>query len=116
MEKHRVLIIEEDSLFSNGVELLLVLQENLEIVGSVRADLQVVTAEIQATNPNVIIISDDIATSNAQLIMSLLRAYPDLRIITFSLEDNRINVYDKREVIVSTASDLITAITEEKLN
>ena len=48
--------------------------------------------------------------------MSLLRAYPDLRIITFSLEDNRINVYDKREVIVSTASDLITAITEEKLN
>ena len=114
MKKHRVLIVTEDTLFSDGVELLLVLQENLEIVGEAPGNAQAITAEIERTHPDVIIINDDIATADAQLIISLLKPYPDLRIITFSLAGNRINVYDNREVMITTAKDLVTAITENK--
>ncbi len=112
MEKSRVLIVEEDSLFSNAVELLLVLQENLEIVGTVSLEIQVIAAEIKQTQPDVIITSDDVATANAPLIMTLLKAHPHLRIITFNLDDNRINVYDNREVDVTTVNDLVSAITD----
>ncbi len=114
MKKSRVLIAGEDSLFSNAVELLLVLQENLEIVGAVSHDVQAITAKIKQTQPDVIIISDEIASVNAQLIMTILKTYPHLRIITFNLDDNRINVYDNREVDVTTVNDLVSAITENK--
>ncbi len=112
MEKSRVLIVEEDSLFTNVIELLLILQENLVIVGAVSSDIQAITAMIKQTQPDVIIISNDIATANAQLIMPLLKRYSHLRIITFNLDDNHINVYDNREVDVTTVHDLVSAITE----
>ena len=114
MEKRRVLIIEENSLFTNSVKLLLVLQENLEIIDPVPADITLITGEIERTQPDAVIISDDIATANAQLIMTLLKTYPQLRIITFNLDDNRINVYDNREVDVTTVNDLVIAITGDK--
>ena len=112
MEKCRVLIIEEDSLFTNAIELLLVLQENLEIIGAVPPNIQTITLEIEQTKPDVIIINDDIATANSKLIMTLLKTYPHLRIITFNLDNNRINVYDNREVDVNTVNDLVSAITD----
>ena len=114
MEKSRVLIIEEDSLFFNAVELLLVLQENLEIVGAVSTNIQEIAAKIEQTQPDVIIISDDVATANTQLIIPLLKKYPHLRIIAFNLDDNRINVYDNREVDVTTVNDLVSAITNDQ--
>lgn len=114
MKKHRVLIITEDSIFSNGLELLLVLQENLETIGTAPADLPAITAEIKRTQPDVVIINEDLATANPQLVMSLLKAHPDLRVITLSLEGNRINVYDNREVTVTTSDDLVAVITDKK--
>lgn len=114
MEKSRVLIVEEDSLFFNAVELLLVLQENLEIVGAVSTDIQEIAAKIEQTQPDVIIISDDIASANTQLIIPLLKKYSCLRIITFNLDNNRINVYDNREVDVTTVNDLVSAITNDQ--
>ncbi len=112
VKKYRVLIVEEDSLFTNAVKLLLVLQEHLEIVGAVFLDIQAISAKIEQTEPDVIIISDHIATANAQLIMTLLKTYTYLRIITFNLDDNHINVYDNREVDVTTVNDLVSAITD----
>ncbi len=114
MKKHRVLIIEEDSIFSNGLELLLVLQENLEIIGHVPADMPAIITKIKDTQPDVIIINDNIATANAELVMTLLKTHPNLRIITLSLEGNLVNVYDNREVLVTTIDDLFAAITENK--
>ena len=90
----------------------MILQENLEITGAVPPDIEVIAAQIEKTRPNVIIINDDIATANAQLIVSLLKTYSHLRIITFNLDNNRINVYDNRQVDVTTVSDLVSAITE----
>lgn len=112
MEKCRVLIIAEDTIFSNAIELLLVLQENLEIVGAVSPDIEVISAQIKQTQPSVVIINDDIATANAQLVVTLLNTYSHLRIIAFNLDNNRINVYDNRQVDVTTVDDLVSAITE----
>jgi len=112
VEKHRVLIVEEDSLFTNAVKLLLLLQENLEIVGTVSPDIPIITAEIEQTEPDVIIISDDIATANTPRILSLLKTYPSLRIITLNLDGNQIKVYGSREVTVTTTEDLVGAIME----
>ncbi len=90
------------------------LRENLEIVGEVPINMQAITAKIKHRNPDVVIINDDVSTAGGQLIVSLLKTYPDLRIITFSLKDNHINVYDYREVLVTATEDLVTAITKNK--
>lgn len=114
MKKYRVLIVAEDSIFSNSIELLLVLQENLEIVSTVADDIQVIASEIECTRPDVVIINSEIATAHTDLVMTLLKTYTNLRVITVRLDDNRINVYGNREVPVTTIDDLVSAITENK--
>lgn len=114
MSPQRVLVIAEDSLFINGIEMLIARQPGLESVGTVPADVGLITAQIERTTPNVVIINDDLATANDQLVLALLKAFPDLRIIAISLEENRINVYDNRAVKVTTADDLIAAITGKR--
>ncbi len=113
-KKHRVLVIEDDSLFNNNVKLQLVLQENLDTIGIASTNEKTIGNEIEQTRPDAVIINDHLATAKPQLILFLLQTYPDLRIITVSLETNRINVYDNREVTVNTTKDLVSVITQSE--
>jgi len=111
VKKHRVLVIGEDNLFSNGVTLLLALNENLQIVNSASTEIDAISDEIERTSPDVVIISERTAAADTRLVMMLLKSHPNLRVITLSLADNRVNVYNNQEVTVATGDDLITAIT-----
>jgi DNA-binding NarL/FixJ family response regulator len=111
VKKHRVLVIGEDNLFSNGVTLLLALNENLQIVNATSTEINAISGEIGRTNPDVIIINEHTAAADAQLIMALLKSHPNLRVITLSLAENRVNVYNNQAVTLTTGDDLITAIT-----
>ena len=112
MKKHRVLIIEDDTLFSNGVKTLLARQKNLEIIGATSGNIQNITAEIERTQPNAIIINDNLSIVHPHLILNLFKTYPTLRIITLSLTNSHANIYDNRAIIVTTVDDLVTVITD----
>lgn len=114
VKKHRVLVVDENSMFSNGVQLLLVTQKNLEIIGTVPIDLAVITAEIDRMHPNVVVINEKIVSSQSNLIVTLLKTYPTLRIIALNLEGNQINIFDNRQVVVETFDDLVSAIVQPK--
>ena len=107
----RVLVVEEDSLFRNGIESSL-RHANMQIIGTAPADIHVIVAEIKRTNPTAIILNDQSDNIDAQLILNLLNIYPTLKIIGLSLEHNRLNVYGKQEVQVTTTDDLISAIID----
>ncbi len=111
VKKQQVLVIEGNTLFINGVKLLLVLQEKLEIVGTVPTDIRAIATKIDQTQARVIIINDEATNGNSGLILPLLKSYPDLRVITLNLENNRINIYNSHEVMINTSQDLVAAIT-----
>ena len=111
--KHRVLVIEDDTAFSNGVKHLLGLRADLKIVGTAPADAQSLSAEIQASRPDVIIVSDEFAAGSAHLILTLLKSNPALRIFTLSLAGSSVSVYNNRQIAVTTVDDLVAAINEK---
>lgn len=114
MKKHRVLVVDEDSLFSNGIELLLVLQESLEIIGKTPANIQQIATRLEQTRPDVMVISDEFGATQPQFVLEMLTRYPALRVVVFSQMGNRVNIINNREVIVESAADLIAAITNNK--
>jgi len=110
----RILILDEDTLFRNGIETLLAQKTRLEIIGSAAADLATATAEIERVSPNVVILNEQFAAARTHLVMHLLNTYPDLQIVALSLEHNRINVYSRQEVHVTTTNDVVSVITGSK--
>lgn len=111
-EKHRVLVIEDDTAFSNGVKHLLGLRADLEIVGTVPVSAPALAAEIDTCTPDVIIVSEEFAAGSANLILNLLKLNPTLRVFTLSLTGSSVSVYKNRQIAVSTIDDLVAAINE----
>ncbi|RMF00029.1 MAG: DNA-binding response regulator [Chloroflexi bacterium] len=114
VKKHRVLVVDENSMFSNGVQLLLVAQKTLEIIGTVPVDLSLISAEIERLHPDVLVLNEKMVSSQSNLIFSLLKNHPTLRVIALNLEGNQINIFDNRQVMVKSFSDLVSAITQPK--
>jgi len=115
MKKHRVLVVDEDSVFSNGIKLLLVLQESLEIIGKTPANIQQIATRLEQTRPDVVVISDEFGATQPQFVLEMLTRYPTLRVVVFSQMGNRVNIINNREIIVESAADLIAAITSNNI-
>lgn len=98
-------------MLSNGIELLLAARQNLELFSFSASGIQTIEAEIERVRPDVVIINEEPESIAVQQIFSLLKAYPSIRIITLSLEDNLINIYDNRKIAVTGVGDLVAAIT-----
>jgi DNA-binding NarL/FixJ family response regulator len=111
MKKHRVLVVEEDSIFSSGVVLLLVLQECLEIIEKTPADTAQIKTQVDDLQPDVVVISDAFGAAQSQFVLELLNGHPSLRVVVFSQQGNRINILNNREIMVESIEDLVTAIS-----
>jgi DNA-binding NarL/FixJ family response regulator len=110
MNKRRVLIMDENSLFGDGVEQLLMRHNSIELVGAVSADFDVITTIVENSSADVLIINELLTKTHAQLIWQLLKTCPKLQIIVLSLEDNQLSVLNNTEVTVTTSADLIATI------
>ncbi len=110
MNKRRVLIIEDDSLFGDGVEQLLAQQQSIEIIGTVSADFKSIVETAENGPAEVLVINETLTKTHAHLIWQILKAHPQLQIIVLSLEDNRLSVLNNQEVSVTTSADLISTI------
>lgn len=114
MNKHRVLIIEEDSMFGDGVEQLLMRHSSIDIIGAVSADFEVIIAIVKNSVVDTLVIHDLLTKTHAQLIWEVLKTCPHLQIIVLSLEGNRLRVLNNHEVTVTTSADLISTIVKPK--
>lgn len=115
MNKRRVLIIEDDSLFGDGVEQLLMQHHGIDIIDKVAADFDVIITIIKNSRADTLIIHERLTKTHAQLIWQLLRTCPRLQIIVLSLEKNQLSVLNNTEVTVTTSADLISTIINNQL-
>ena len=100
-----------EDLLSFSVELFLTRQKEWHVVSlSDEGNIEALILAIDKLNPNVVCIHQDNRTENSNLPMQLLQNHPGMKVITFSLQDNLIEVYSKHNIMVKSASDLISVV------
>ena len=113
MHKPRIFVVLSMRLLAEGIQSLISQYDDLELVG-MEADLGRAIDSIRSVRPGVIIVhSNDLSPGGEIAIDELFRASPEARVIALSLDENRLDLYDKHQVTAMEADDLIRAIRRE---
>ena len=108
----RVAVILSEFLIGRGVESLLSRDTDL-IVTSLSYDGnggESIIHHINRYEPNVVIIDESLQNDDSWNVFNQLLEFPKLRVLVLSVRDNRIEIYDRKEILVSQSADLLSAI------
>ncbi len=106
----RVLVIENETLLGAGIENLLTRQDGIELSGvSPVTDVDLIK-KIERFQPHCIILHELSYPVNFNRLIAMLRVYPDLNVIVLSASENLIQVYTKRQALVTESTDLVDII------
>jgi len=67
-------------------------------------------SELTTYAPQVLIVQHSLFVENLSELAGVLSHFSQIRIITLSLQDNNVHVYDKRQLTVSQPYDLLLAL------
>ena len=102
-----------DDLLAQAMEFFLKAEDTWQVIRiSIDQSIEDVFEQIKRIQPDVIILHTGNCAGNTSLAAQLLLDYPNLRVITTSLEDNQMQVYSKYSVRVRNASDLLSIIED----
>ena len=110
MPLKKILILESDLLLNAGVKNLLAGREDLSIHGAICGDLKELNAVIDQFQPDIIISAENNASVNSNEITNFLKVLPKVKTILINLEDNQVEIFDKRELSVKQLSDFLSAL------
>jgi hypothetical protein len=68
------------------------------------------TQVVEEVTPDVLIVHEDAFSGDVRLLIKFVQDYSKLKIITIGLENNQMEIYNKRTVCIKQASDLLAAI------
>jgi len=108
----RVAVILSEFLIGRGVESLLSRDTDL-IVTSLSYDGngdESIIHHINKYEPSVVIIDESLQHPYSRNVLNRLLEFPKLRVLVLSVRDNRINIYDSKEIQISQSADLLSAI------
>ena len=100
-----------DDLLSSYVEYFLINEKGWKVISiPIEQKVDAVIHVVDKINPNIVIIQhgDQPCDSGAPTI--LLRDHPDLQVITLSLKNNLMEVYQKQNILIHSATDIISII------
>ncbi len=109
---HRVLIVENQLLLGAGVQSLLTGEADLEVIGISPVNQAELVQEIRRFRPDVVVIDKVTHLADANKLVAFLKTHPKLRVVVVSASDNMVCVYNKQQVLVSQATDLIHLIRD----
>ncbi len=96
-----------------GITSLFATNEEWRLIRIKETDnIDVLNYAIQTEAPKAVIIYSGNHRNNTKLPQQLIQQYPELRIIVVSLENNAIEVYNRRTVDVKKVSDLLSIIDD----
>ena len=106
-----------EDLLSSSVELFLTAQKGWRVVSiSNEEKFEALIMAVNKVHPDVVIIQQGEHPSNSYPLMKLIQDHPRLRVITVSLKDNLMEVYSKQDILIKSASDLITVVGADLSN
>ena len=112
MVKSRTIVLwGRKDILSSSVETFLTAQKGWFVVSiSNEGNFEALIQAVAKVHPDVVIIQQGDRSSNSYPLMKLIRDHPGLRVITVSLMDNLMEVYSKQDILVKSASDLISVV------
>ena len=118
MTKSRTIVLwGREDLLSSSVELFLTSQKGWKVISiSNEENFEALILAVNKVRPDVVIIQQGDRSSDSYPLMKLIQNHPGLRVITVSLKDNLMEVYSKQDVLVKSASDLISMVETAPTN
>lgn len=114
MEKPKTVILwGREDLLSQSMEFFLANKKEWEVIRiSDNQNMRVLIDEVEKVKPDVVIIHQGDCAAYTHLPGLLLNGRPRLKVITVSLENNSMEVYNKKKVWVKSASDLLSVVDD----
>jgi len=106
-----ILLWSQNDLLSSSVELFLSNQKGWEVISpSFEPNFEALVEIIDKIHPEVVIVQQGDSPSHLGLPAVLLQNYPWLKVITLNVNNNLVEVYCKQNILIKSASDLISVI------
>ena len=106
----RVLIVEDGCLLSAGIQSLLSLERNLDVVSvSPRCQAELIQG-IKRVQPDVVVLDELTHLVTPASLLALVNTAPHLRVVVVSANDNRVRIYGKQQALITRAADLVNII------
>jgi hypothetical protein len=106
----RVLIIKNEHLLSDGISSLLAHVDDLDVVGATFVSSEDLANQIEKLKPSTLILEENNGLGEISSLIKMLKDCHELRLIIIDGQKNLIHVYEKKELVVTRSSDLLTAI------
>jgi len=110
MSSCRVFILITHPLLAESVETLLREQPGLEVVGVGGVEAETFTL-VQEAAPDVIVVGAS-GEEQVQLVSTLFRVLPGIKVVGLNLDDNRIHIYYQQVKVGRQVEDLVEAIRQ----
>ncbi len=108
MSKRRIFVISNHLMFGHGIGSLLREEAELEVVGQ-ESNLNRAIEQIGALQPDVVILDSDDPEPDLE-VAHILRVRPGVKVISLSLDNNTLCVYQASQRTTRGVDDLLAAI------
>ena len=116
MKPKTIVLWGREDLLSSSVELFLTAQKGWRVISiSIEENFEALILAVAKVHPDVVIIQEGDHPANSYPLMKLIQDHPGLRVITVSLKDNIMEVYSKQNILVKSASDLISVVNADTI-
>ena len=106
----RVLVIQSDIVLAIGVESLLLREKDLNMIVRSLGDGTGLREEFERFQPEVLVVFENTDLSDLQLLINLIKDFANMRIVVLDADGDRARVYDKHDILIKEASDLIATV------
>ena len=108
-----IILWKDDDVLLRAVELLLKSRAGWSVATfSENWDDNDLLRQVHETPPDVFIVNEDVFTAKIYLFTKFAQQFSKLKIITMSLENNKLNIYKRQTISVREATDLFSIIEE----
>ena len=109
----RVIAIQKNSLLSDGLSSLLNSVSTHKLVHTSAQNAEDLSNEIFRLKPDVILLAENSQLVNSESLSGILFAHPKLRIVVVSENSNWLQIFYKKEVLLTQFSDLLAVINAD---
>lgn len=111
MKSRKVIVWGQDDLLSWAVNFFLTARKDWEVL-SFSSDLGIdyLIRQVEDLRPDVVVVYQTKCVNSARMLMQLFYTRPELTMITVDPQENTMEVYNKKQILVERVSDLISVV------
>lgn len=102
-----------EDLLGNAIESFLGMAKNWRVIKVCDCqDYNLLLREVEKTNPSIVIVHQSDYAKDFPPLVHLVQELPDLKVIIVNSENNMVEVYNKQQILIKKATDLLSIIDE----